>query len=190
MKKNKIPETPQRTTAVVTEPTKRTSKILLQFILRFAVLFLVFEACYFNTWLYANVFQKINAFFAFAASKMLGLIGITASSTGDTIANATFSISVKQGCDSIEALAIFVFGVIAFPATIKHKISGLLIGSGIILSLNLIRLVHLFWVGLHQPELFDLFHLEIWQGFFIILSIVLWLLWVMKAVKPSKINRI
>lgn len=169
------------------KPPTPKSKILLYFVLRFAVLFLLFEACYFNEYLYNHVFLPVNKAFASAAASLLTLIGIPAHSNGDSIANATFSISVKQGCDSLEALAIFVCGVIAFPSKLNVKLYGLLIGSFIILFMNLIRLVHLFWIGLNHIELFDLFHLEIWQGFFIILSIALWLLWVLRAVKPSKL---
>ncbi len=189
MKKKENPENflPKQTTEL-SKKSLPTSKVLLYFVLRFAVLFLFFEACYFNDYLYNHIFLPVNNLFANVGSKLLTLIGIPAKSNGDTIANATFSISVKQGCDSLEALAIFICGVLAFPSKLTIKLYGLLFGSFIILFMNLIRLVHLFWVGLYHHDLFDLFHLEIWQGFFIILSIVLWLLWVLKAVKPSKLH--
>ena len=165
-----------------------TSNVLLYFVLRFAVLFLLFEVCYFNTFCYTHIFLPVNNLFATIASKALTLIGIPAKHTGDTIANATFSISVKQGCDSMEAMAIFICGVVAFPSKLRIKLYGLLVGCFIILFMNLVRLIHLFWIGLNHHDLFDLFHLEIWQGLFIMLSIVLWLLWILRAVKPSKIK--
>lgn len=167
---------------------KLTSNVLLYFVLRFAVLFLLFEVCYFNDYCYNHIFLPVNNLFATIASKSLTLLGIPTKHTGDTIANATFSISVKQGCDSMEAMAIFICGVVAFPSKLRIKLYGLLIGCFTILFMNLIRLIHLFWIGLNHHDLFDLFHLEIWQGLFIILSIVLWLLWVVRAVKPTKIK--
>lgn len=162
------------------------SKILLRFLGLFAVLFIGFELCYFNDFLYNHFFLAINKSFAFLSAKSLTLMGIPSKSMADSIANEKFSITVKQGCDSMEALAIFVCGVIAFPSQLKVKLYGLLIGTSIILGFNLIRLVSLFWIGLYHHDLFDLFHLEIWQGFFIILSIVLWVLWVLRASKPIK----
>ena len=161
------------------------SKALLKFVVSFAALFVAFEICYMNEYLYKHVFHHINTLFAHMTASSLNMIGIQAKNTSETISDPSFSMSVKQGCDSIEALGIFVFGVIAFPSKLSVKLYGLLIGSSIILTLNLVRLVHLFWVGLNQRELFDLFHLEIWQAFFIILSIVLWVLWVIRAVKPN-----
>lgn len=172
--------------ALKKQPAKQSKKLLL-FILKFALLFILFEVCYFNEYLYQHVFFPVNNFFASATGKVLGWIGIPAQHQGDTISNAQFSMSVKQGCDSMEALAIFVCGVIAFPSNMSIKLKGLLIGSLIILTLNLVRLIHLFWVGINQRDLFDLFHLEIWQGFFIILSISLWIIWVIKASKPDKL---
>lgn len=168
------------------QPVKQSKKLIL-FIAKFAFLFILFEACYFNNYLYQHVFFPVNNFFAFASNQVLGWIGIVAQHQGDTISNGEFSMSVKQGCDSMEALAIFICGVIAFPSGLSIKLKGLLIGSIIILTFNLVRLVHLFWVGIHQRDLFDLFHLEIWQGFFIILSISLWIIWVIRASKPDKI---
>ncbi len=189
MKKKQSPITPSSISVTqASKPEVKKSKILLYFIIKFAVFFLLFEACYFNDYLYNHIFFPINKLFAFEASKVLSLIGIPATSSSESISNGVFSISVKQGCDSIEALAIFVCGVLAFPSAMKVKLLGLLYGSLIILCMNLIRLVHLFWIGLYHHDLFDLFHLEIWQGFFIILSIVLWILWVLKAVKPVKIS--
>lgn len=173
-------------TATVVKPNNKTSKTLLYFILKFAILFLLFEACYFNETVYNTVFLPINKAFAFLTAKLLSLVGMGTSSSGDLVSSKAFSMSVKQGCDSIEALAIFVFGVLAFPATLSIKWKGLLTGIVLILGMNLIRLMNLFWVGVNYPSLFDLFHLEIWQGFFIVFSIVLWILWVLKAIQQPK----
>ncbi|MBK7763615.1 MAG: archaeosortase/exosortase family protein [Bacteroidetes bacterium] len=162
------------------------SKVLVRFLGLFALLFIGFELCYFNDFLYNHFFLAINKSFAFLTAKSLTLLGIPSKSMADSIANEKFSITVKQGCDSMEALAIFVCGVMAFPSNLKVKLYGLLIGTFIIFGFNLIRLISLFWIGLNHHDLFDLFHLEIWQGFFIILSIVLWVLWVLKASQPNK----
>lgn len=183
--KNKSKPAVQANAAAAAPPAPK-SKVLLKFVVSFAALFIAFEICYMNEYLYNHIFQHINSLFAHLSAAVLNLMGIHAKSTAETISDGTFSISVKQGCDSIEALGIFVFGVIAFPSKLPVKLYGLLIGSTIILTLNLIRLVHLFWIGLYHHDLFDLFHLEIWQAFFIVLSIVLWVLWVMRAVKPEK----
>ena len=185
-KKENQPQNTKTKENEVQKPVERKSKTLLYFVLRFAALFLLFEACYFNDYLFNHLFYPINKFFAFSTAKLLPVIGIHANSNAETIANNQFSITVKQGCDSLEALAIFICGVIAFPSKLNHKIYGLLIGSFVILFMNLIRLINLFWIGLYHRDLFDLFHLEIWQGFFILLSIALWLIWVLKAIKPSK----
>lgn len=181
---NKSKPTVQAQTASPASTPK--SKTLLKFVITFAVLFLAFEVCYMNEYLYNHLFKNINILFAHLSASILNVFGIHATNDAETISNETFSMSVKQGCDSIEALGIFIFGVMAFPSKIPVKIYGLLIGSAIILTLNLVRLVNLFWIGLYHRDLFDLFHLEIWQAFFIILSIVLWILWVMRAVKPEK----
>ena len=187
-KKNRPNSIPDASEQSASKKPLPKSKVLLYFVLRFAVLFLVFEACYFNDYLFNHIFYPVNKFFAMATSKLLPLIGIHASYQAESISNKDFTISVKQGCDSIEALAIFIFGVLAFPSRWRIKLSGLLIGTFLILFMNLIRLIHLFWIGLNHRDLFDLFHLEIWQGYFILQSILLWIFWVWKASQLQKTN--
>ncbi|HNB81441.1 MAG TPA: exosortase H [Chitinophagaceae bacterium] len=178
----------QKQEPVTASPTKHIpgTKLLLRFLILFAVLYIGFELAYFNDFLYQHVFYPVNKGFAWLSAKLLTVCGLPAHSNADSILNDTFSITVKQGCDSLEALAIFLCGVIAFPARMKIKLWGLLIGTSIILFMNLIRLMSLFWIGLYHFDLFDLFHLEIWQGYFIVQSIALWVIWVIQASKPVK----
>jgi exosortase/archaeosortase family protein len=51
--------------------------------------------------------------------------------------------------------------------------------TGIILlqALNLVRIITLYWIGVHLPSFFNSAHMEIWPTAFIIVAITLFVGW-------------
>ena len=93
----------------------------------------------------------MNAIFS---SKLLNLLGQHTVSQRDTVFSTVFSISVKKGCDAVEAMALFSSAVLAFPMAWKIKLRGLLIGIFMLFTLNFIRIVSLYLTLLYYPEAF------------------------------------
>jgi exosortase H (IPTLxxWG-CTERM-specific) len=112
------------------------------------------------------------------ASGIINLFGQASRVSGTTIRSAGFAIAVKRGCDAIEPAWFFCAAVLSFPAAFSRKLRGLLAGAAAILALNLARIVSLFYIGLHEPGLFEIAHLEIWPAAFIVAAILLWLGWI------------
>lgn len=73
---------------------------------------------------------------------------------------------------------LFIGAVIAYPAPLKAKTVGALIGLVVLTAVNLLRIMSLFWIGSAYPEYLDVAHLLVWQTAIILLAIVLWLFWV------------
>ncbi len=55
---------------------------------------------------------------------------------------------------------------------------GVISGVCLLFTLNIIRLISLYYAGTYSQELFELFHIEIWQPVFIICALVMFLLYV------------
>ena len=62
-----------------------------------------------------------------------------------------------------EAVVFLVAAILAFPATWRQRAVGLAAAIGLIQILNLARVVTLFLINRYKPDLFELFHLAIWQ---------------------------
>ena len=108
---------------------------------------------------------------------------------GRAIRSPDFAIQIERGCDAIEPSALFVAAVLASPVLLKLKIPAVLLGAGLLLVLNLVRIVTLFLTGLYFKSLFDMMHLDVWQAAFIVLAILFWAAWASwvrrAAVRPS-----
>jgi exosortase H (IPTLxxWG-CTERM-specific) len=108
---------------------------------------------------------------------VLRVLGEGAQATGTQISSPAFAVDVKNGCNGVEAMLLLVAAILAFPATPRQRLLGLAIGVAVIQVANLIRVVSLFWLGVHHRNVFELFHAAIWQTALILLSVVLFILW-------------
>ncbi len=98
-----------------------------------------------------------------------------------------FAISIEPGCNGVEALIILFAAIFAFPASLKHKLIGFAIGFVAIQSLNLVRIISLFYLGQWNMTWFNWFHLYLWQALIILDALVVWLIW-LRMLPPMKIG--
>jgi len=70
-------------------------------------------------------------------------------------------------------MALFVAAIVSFPAILKKKIIGIIIGLMIIFLLNIIRIIALFLTGTYMPSLFKVIHIGVWQVIFILIALAL-----------------
>ena len=87
-------------------------------------------------------------------------------------------MTIRRGCDALEPSWLFSAAVLAFPATWRRRLFGILVGVSLILTLNLVRIVSLYFFGVHTPAFFEIIHLEVWPVLFIIAALCTWLTWV------------
>src|SRR5205823_6180960 len=97
-----------------------------------------------------------------------------------------FAVNIKNGCNGVEALIIFVAAVLSFPATWRSRTIGLLLGTVAIQLINLVRVVALFLTGAYLPKMFESSHTVIWQTIVILCAVLLWIFWANRfAVTPA-----
>lgn len=122
------------------------------------------------------VFQRFVADYlqldARLASKVLNWLGQQTHNTGDTIVSPRFAVTILSECSANEFVVFLWAGLLAFPATPRHKVVGLVLGTLGIGLINLVRIMTLFLVGAHRPRLFTAVHEELWPGLFVIAMII------------------
>lgn len=128
-------------------------------------------------WFRGHLFPSYLQLNASVSAWILDVFGEEASSDGFSVLTPRFQLSIRRGCDAIEPSALFAAAVIAFPAGIRRKVPGLLIGVATLLLLNLVRIVSLYYTGVHFPSAFETMHVEVWQPLFILIAITLWVAW-------------
>ena len=86
-------------------------------------------------------------------------------------------IEIVAGCNGVEAVLILLSAILAFPAPWKHKLLGMALGFAAIQTLNLVRIICLFYLHEWNPVWFEWFHLYLWPALIILDALVFWLVW-------------
>jgi len=121
--------------------------------------------------------SAIQGAFARIVGGILNVFGEGALVTGNTVQTQLFGISVVTACTGLFLTGLFAAAVILFPARWRAKWIGLGLGIGGIFLLNVVRLVTLYYIGVHWPAVLDTVHRLVWQSLLIAFAVVLWLIW-------------
>jgi exosortase H (IPTLxxWG-CTERM-specific) len=117
-------------------------------------------------------------------------LGVNAAREATTISHSGgFAYEVYYRCTGVLPVAFLTVMILAYPAHMRLKLIGFAIGIPILLSVNLIRLVHLFYIGVNHRALFDIAHLVVWEGLIIVAIVGIWLGWTILADSTAGVTR-
>jgi exosortase H (IPTLxxWG-CTERM-specific) len=114
-------------------------------------------------------------------AKALALLGVSSTFQGSIIALPGLSLDVKFGCNGLEAVMIYAIAVLAYPAHWKKKTVGIAAGFVLLQAANILRIVLLVYSGIHLRNLFEYIHIYIAQGIMIVLSLILFFIYLNNA---------
>lgn len=136
---------------------------------------------------YYNVVMPLNDFLASSSAGVISLLGDENVSCSEALVTSSgYSINIAEGCNGIYALAIVIAGIAAFPAPWRPKSIGLVLAIALIMILNYIRILTLWYAGKAGSFLFDAMHLYVWEFVIIALGAAFWYFWYEKFVKTRQ----
>jgi exosortase/archaeosortase family protein len=113
------------------------------------------------------------------ARTVLGLIHLTgmAAVRGASVIYhpGGFAYEISRGCMGLVPTALLIVSTLAYPGQLWRKMQALAVGIPLLLGLNLIRLLHLFYLGVYRAEFFHLAHQVLWQAAIVLAVFALWL---------------
>lgn len=165
-------------------PVLRFVLILATATIAFNVLFYLWisKGSFFNAYLGLN---------AELCAIMLRILGDDAVAAGTRLFSSRFGLDIHLGCDGLQSSAFFACAVLASPlrTSLRARILPILLGTLGLLTLNLVRIVSLYYTGVFFPSAFEVMHVEVWQAVFIFLPIGLWLVWVKREKNREALAR-
>lgn len=156
----------------------------VRFVLSFAVMMATFTGFYYGYLTNSWIFDQYLVWNARASALVLRVFGENAVAEGPRVV-ARFSVEIRHGCDAILPAGLFATAVTAFPVRARLKLQGMAIGVAFIIGLNLVRIISLYYAGVHWPAQFETIHIDVWQPAFIFLALLLWMLWAIWATRPQ-----
>lgn len=133
-----------------------------------------------------HVVEPFTAGVAKVSGATLSLLGQDVVMRGTIIESPRFAVNIRNGCNGVETMLIFLAAVLAFPAPWAARAIGLAVGIVAIQAVNLLRVVALFFTGAYFPSWFDTSHTVIWQSLVILCGVLLWILWADRVARPKR----
>ena len=160
----------------------RAMRVLQGFNLRFAVIIALYGGAVFLGYrdeVLGPVLAPFAPWTAYITLVLVHGLGIDAVQYGTVLAHPNgFAYVVIYSCTGFLPVIMFIGCVVAYPGTWRAKCVGIAFGVPLVWMINLLRLVHLFYLGVYNPQMFALAHEVVWQGILAMTFIALWLSWI------------
>jgi exosortase/archaeosortase family protein len=160
---------------------ERSMSATTQLNLRFATVMAVFAGVVFLTYreeVLGALLTPVATVTAEMTLVMLRWAGMVGVRVATVISHPDgFAYEIYYRCTGFLPVAFVTLAILASPGPLRRKVIGLALGVPVLIVLNLTRLVHLFYVGVHSPAAFDFAHAVVWEGLLILAIFALWLGW-------------
>lgn len=156
---------------------------------RFFILFVVFLLILFTVELTppAQIYfvQPWTAVLARISALILELFDPNVISYGKVLQHrlSGIGVSIEAGCNGIEACLLLTAAILAYTASWRLKIAGILLGFVAIQSINVLRVITLFYLAGWNDKAFEFAHLYLWQALIMLDVLVVWLIWIRQVAK-------
>lgn len=87
-------------------------------------------------------------------------------------------VQIEPGCNGVEACIVLIAAVVAFPSSWRSKIIGIVFGVIAIQTVNILRIISLFYLAQWSKAVFEFAHLYLWQALIMLDVLIVFLFWV------------
>jgi len=131
-------------------------------------------------WVDDHVIKPYIAAIASLASNLIHVAGGLADVNKTILQHPVngFSIMVANGCSGLEAVILLAAGMAAFPATWRQRSLGWTVGATALITLNVARIISLYYLGQYSRAWFDWAHFYAWDALIILDALVVFFLWI------------
>jgi exosortase H (IPTLxxWG-CTERM-specific) len=157
------------------------SRQQVRFVLRFALLLVLFYALTAPAAVDRAVLVPFSAALAAVSGVVLNVMQQHVTVQGTIISGGGFAVDIRNGCNGIEAMVFLCAAIGAFPAPWRQRLAGIGMATLAVQALNIVRIVSLYLIGRHWRNVFDTFHLAIWQTLIFAAAVFLFIAWTARA---------
>jgi exosortase H (IPTLxxWG-CTERM-specific) len=88
-----------------------------------------------------------------------------------------FGVKVENGCNAVNVTILLWAAILTYPAPWLQKLKGLAVGTAVLHTVNLLRIISLFYVGQYSQAWFDFAHYYLWESLIVLDTLVIFWLW-------------
>jgi exosortase family protein XrtM len=150
----------------------------IRFFIAFILIFFVLQTAYYFARPYTTPYL-VDALTTSVSSRIINLITPHEKTfvQDGAITDGAFNVEVRRGCEGVEGMLLLIAAILAFPAGLGAKLTGMLGGVLFIYVFNLARIIGLYYVVKYRPALFDMMHIYVGQIIIIFVALIIFIIW-------------
>ena len=112
-----------------------------------------------------RLLDPVNLLLAQAVETLVGRMDMAVTRTGTVLRHPDgFGYRIDYVCSGFRPLVLIAITILVVRATWAQRTIGILVALVGIEALNIGRLVHLYWLGVHWPEAYSVAHEVVWNA--------------------------
>lgn len=124
-----------------------------------------------------DLIQSYLAAYASVAGHLIALFDSDVRVSGTQIIGA-YSLEIVKNCDAMDVQLLLASAVLAFPAPLKQRSLGVVLGAVGVACVNIVRIASLYFIGARAPASFEFWHREAWPLVLVLFALLVFLSWV------------
>lgn len=154
-----------------------TVRARLLFVTKFVVAIVIVIALLSLTVVDEHVVRPFSVVQTKVAGAMLRAASQNVQAAGTLLIQKSYAVDVKNGCNGIEAIALLISALAAFPAPWRARLVAIVTGSLLVIAVNIVRIASLFVILRDYPKAFEFMHVVFWQIALFLLVIGFFVKW-------------
>lgn len=130
-----------------------------------------------------SVFSAVATGTAWLTQQLLRLWGIRAGLEANSLVVPGFTCVIIFECTGIYSVLILISAILATPAAARSKAIGIAWGVPVVVAVNVVRIAVLLIIGKAYTQYLELFHGYLWQVTIILTVVIVYVIWMRRAVE-------
>jgi exosortase/archaeosortase family protein len=99
----------------------------------------------------------------------------------DLVVAGRNSLEIVKACGAFDVIILLASAILAEPFPLRQRLAAAATGTAVVVLVNFVRILSLYYVGLYAAPAFDFVHLELWPALLILATVLLFFGFVRRA---------
>jgi exosortase/archaeosortase family protein len=139
------------------------------------------------SWIITTIIEPLSSSLAWTVTAILQILGQPVSQMGLFVNSPLINLEVTPACTGIYQIVVLIGGLIAWSTSGRERVRGILIGTSLLMSINIFRIISIYYSALIIPDWVPIIHGVVWEGVMVLFVPLFWIYWVNRSSKYPKV---
>lgn len=129
-------------------------------------------------WAIAYLIDPLTLSLAWIVTVILQTLGEPVFQIGSVVTSSAVNLEITPACTGLYQSVVLIAGILAWSNTVRERTRGIVSGILILMSINIFRIISIYYSALTIPQWVPFIHGVFWEGVMVLLVPLIWMYWV------------